>query len=198
MQAGEMRLEQGFERAVPDEDERLLRSAADESQAAFEALVVRHSGRVASVVSRFLENREDVQDAVQETFLRAYQQRKRYRGEAGVRAWLLGIAVNVCRNRRREFWRWRTFLSREGQAHVPQGPDAQELAESRLARGELERLLDRLPDDLRIAFSLRFLEELSGVEIAAILRIPESTVWTRIYAARRELRKQLAGSEGEL
>jgi RNA polymerase sigma-70 factor (ECF subfamily) len=191
--AGEALLERGLETLGEDEDHRLWRAVAAGDTRAFERLVERHSPRVTSVASRFLDNREDVADAVQETFLRAWEHRRRFRGEAGVRAWLLAITVNVCRNRRRGYWRWRLFLSRDAASLCAAPDDPQVLAEERLGHGVLDSAVRELPEPLRTPFVLRFYEELSGVEIAAILHCRESTVWSRIYAARRELRKKLGG-----
>lgn len=189
---GELAVEQWPGRAQ-DEEERLWRAAAAEERGAFELLVSRYRGKVASVAGRLLNNRDDVEDAVQETFLRAYQQLSRFRGECGIRAWLVAIAVNVCRNKRRGFWRWRRLLSESGPFLHPVSEDPRKHAEDRLARGELESAVARLPDPLRLPFTLRFYEELTGAEIAAALGWNESTVWSRIYAAQRELRKKLEG-----
>jgi RNA polymerase sigma-70 factor (ECF subfamily) len=193
--AGEILVDRRIGLVLEDEDDRLHRAAVAGDDSAFERLVHRHSPQAALVARRLLENPQDVEDAVQETFVRAYQGLRRYRGQAGFRAWLLAIVVNVCRNRRRDWWRWRTFLSRSGLGGPE--PDARKQAEQQLIRGDLDRLVSALPDALRVPFTLRFFEELSGAEIAAILECPESTVWTRIYSARRELQRRLAKLENE-
>jgi RNA polymerase sigma-70 factor (ECF subfamily) len=187
--AGEALLEGRIE--AMDEDQRLWRAVTAGDARAFEQLIERHSPRVTSVVSRLLDNREDAADAVQETFLRAWQHRARFRGDSGVRAWLLAIALNVCRSRRRGYWRWRLFLNRDAAGVVATPDDPRTLAEARLTHAHLEGAVRELPEALRTPFVLRFFEELSGVEIAAILGCTESTVWSRIYAARRALRRKL-------
>src|SRR5207245_648349 len=151
--------------------------------------VERHRGKVTSVAARFLDNPEDVADAVQESFVRAYENLRSFRAAASFRSWLLAITINVCRNKRRGFWRWRLFLQQEAPALAERPADPEALAEDRLAYGQLESAVRELPERLRVPFVLRFFEELSGAEIAAMLKWPESTVWTRIYAARQELRK---------
>src|SRR4051794_21464054 len=102
---------EGTRPAEPDEDDPLWRAAARGERGAFESLVRRHRGKVTSIAARLLDRREDVEDAVQEAFLRAYRQLPRFRGECGFRSWLVAILVNVCRTRRRGFGRWRRFLS---------------------------------------------------------------------------------------
>ena len=192
---GELVVEQRLGRAREEDEERLWRAAAAGEHAAFETLISRHRRQVASVAARFLTSREDVEDAVQETFLRAYRQLFRFRGECGIRAWLVAIVVNVCRNKRRGFWRWRELLGRHAPSLAPAPDDPRSEAESRLARGELEHAVNELPETLRLPFILRFYEELSGAEIAAALGWNESTVWSRIYAAQRALRRKLEGPD---
>jgi RNA polymerase sigma factor (sigma-70 family) len=176
--------------AGEDEDLRLWRIAARGDQRAFEQIVDRHRGRLTSVVARLLEDPEDTIDAVQETFVRAWEYRQRFRGSS-VRGWLVGIALNICRNRRRSHWRRRLFMQRQAPKLLTRPEDAGRIAENQLQDDELAAAVAALPESLRVPFTLRFYEELSGVEIAAALGCPESTVWTRIYAARRELRRAL-------
>jgi len=102
---GDLTVERQLGHAADDEDERLVRAAVAGERGAFEALVSRHRRRMASVATRFLDEPQDIEDAVQETFLRAYQQLGSLRSGAGVRAWLISILVNVCRNKRRSFMR---------------------------------------------------------------------------------------------
>src|SRR5947209_7906569 len=104
---GELAVEQPVRGRPEDEDERLWRAAADGETGAFETLVARHRRKLASVAARFLNDPDDTEDAVQEAFLRAFQQLGRFRGECGVRGWLISILMNVCRNKRRGFLRWR-------------------------------------------------------------------------------------------
>jgi RNA polymerase sigma-70 factor, ECF subfamily len=186
---GEMVVEQPLGLIPKDEDERLWRAAAAGDRGAFEDLVKRHSRILASVAARLLGSQDEVEDAVQETFLRAYRTMSRFRGECTVRAWLVSITVNICRTRRRGLGRWRELLARSGSFLTPAAPDPRREAEHRLTRAEVDRALAALPENLRVPFVLRFYEELSGVEIAAALGWNESTVWSRIYAAQRKLRQ---------
>jgi RNA polymerase sigma factor (sigma-70 family) len=191
--SGEVLVERQVRPAGEDEDEPLWRAAAAGDHAAFEALIERHAGRVTSMAVRFLPNPSDVEDVVQETFLRAFENLRRFRGGSSLRVWLLQIAINLCKNRRRGFWWRRVRLTDEDALLASQASDPRDLAEKALARGELDRAIRQLPEHLQLPFVLRHLEELSGAEIAAVLGWNESTVWTRIYAAQRELRKKLEG-----
>ena len=69
--------------------------------------------------------------------------------------------------------------------------DARTLAEEALAREELRRAVDQLPERLRLPLVLHFFEDLSGSEVAGILGCSENAAWKRIYSGRRALRKHL-------
>lgn len=179
-------------RVPEDTDQVLAHAAAGGDRCAFEALVQRHYGRVRSVCGRLLSDADEVDDVVQETFVRALQHVGRLRSETSVRAWLVRIAINACKNRYRLFWRRRVTLTDVlADLELP-GRDAYVLAERSAFREALERAVQELPERLRLPFMLHALEELTGPEIAAALGWNESTVWTRIYTARRRLRQKLA------
>jgi RNA polymerase sigma-70 factor (ECF subfamily) len=192
MQAVGERVERRFQVAIEDEDAPLVRAAVAGDLGAFERLAERYAGRVTSVARRFLADPNDVEDAVQETFLRAFEHLRRFCPGTSLRAWLVRIAINVCKNKRSGFWRRRVALAGDGTLLGDLPVDAQAAAENALLRRELEGAICRLPERLRLPFILHFLEGLSGAEIAAALQWNESTVWSRIYAARRTLRQQLS------
>jgi RNA polymerase sigma-70 factor, ECF subfamily len=197
---GEMAVERRPGRLAGDgaeeEERRWVRAALAGDPAAFDALVDRHWRKVASVVGRFLADANDVEDTVQETFVRAYESLCGFRGDASVRTWLIRIAVNLCKNRRGEFWRRRVTLTDDDAALQAEASGPRLLAEAALLQGEWERALrgamQQLPDRQRLPILLHFFEDLSGAEIAAVLGWNESTVWSRIYAGCRALRKKLA------
>lgn len=182
----------GMGAAYEDEERRLWAAAVAGDDSAFEAVSRRYWPQVASVCRRLLRNAEDAEDAVQEIFLRAYRSRHRFRGEAGVRTWLMRIAVNFCRSQQRSFWRRRIWVSGEAGLHEARAADDTLAVESKLLCAEVVAVLRELPERQSLPYVLHVFEELSGVEIAAVLDCNENTVWSRIYAARRHLRKRLA------
>jgi RNA polymerase sigma factor (sigma-70 family) len=188
---GEAAVEQGLRPAADDEDQCLWHAAAAGDAAAFDALLARHWDRVVSVACRFLNDPNDAADVVQETFVRAYQALHRKPDLPYVRAWLLRVTINCCKKKRRSLWRLDRLVARVGALAAP-AEDPRRQVERNLLAGEIEQAVRNLPDDLREPFTLRFFEDLSGAEIALILQWNESTVWTRIYAARRKLRQQFA------
>lgn len=174
-----------------DEDARLWAAVQSGDDVAFEELVNRHCGELASVAGRLLRNPADVEEVVQETFVRAYETRHRYPRVACVRTWLLRITLNLCNSRRRTAWWRRVLLTRDYSGLVPPSENPSSLAERGWMHGSLEAAVNSLPESLQLPFLLRYTEELTGAEIAAVLGLNESTVWSRIYAARRQLRRQL-------
>ena len=186
---------------LADTELRLAERARAGDHAAFDTLVRQHWAKVASVVSRFLSDPNDVEDATQETFIRAFERLSGFRGEAGLRTWLIRVAINICKNRRGGFWFRRVQLAPGDADVLANVSDAQALAEATLLRGEqntvLLTALQRLPEKFRIPITLHYFEDLSGAEIAAILGWNESTVWSRIYAGCRSLRKTLGVSGQE-
>ncbi len=176
---------------------------ADEASAAasrptIEGLFRQHGRDVYRIVRRLLgpqASAADVDDLSQQVFLAAHKDLPRFRGDAAPRTWLYGIATRVVLMHFRSWRRRLAALAAFADATrvteaPPPTPDAtfaerQELA--RVARG-----LEALKPEKRVVFVLHEVEGLSGKEIAAILSIPEATVFTRLYYARRELLAALA------
>jgi RNA polymerase sigma-70 factor (ECF subfamily) len=138
------------------------------------------------------------EDAVQDVFLVVHRRLADFRGESTLRTWVYGIAVRVARNYRRGLRRRdvRTESSeRPSQMEriaesIDCAPDAL-LARSEAAR-VLSRVLDELDDDLREVFVLAELEEMTAVEIAAILGTNSNTVSSRLRMARRAFERSVA------
>jgi RNA polymerase sigma-70 factor (ECF subfamily) len=187
---GDVVIKQGITPAEEDADQRLWREAAAGNLASFETLRSRHWDRVASVAGRLLRNPDDVADVAQETFLKAYQSLPRITCPTIVRAWLIRVTINACRERQRSLWRRDQAVTRIAR-QMPASEDPRAVAEAQLARTQIEAAVAALPEAYRLPLVLRAFEGLSGAEIASVLGCNESTVWTRIYTARRRLRKEL-------
>jgi RNA polymerase sigma-70 factor, ECF subfamily len=147
----------------------------------------RHSEALRRFVSRATSEAEDVDDLVHATFLEAVKIAARYDGRPSCRPWLAGIAAQLVRRRRRSFGRLLAVLSSlhfTRRATTDPRPAVQ-------ARADVERALGRISEIKRITLLLAEVEGLSCQEIAETLGIPIGTVWTRLHAARRELRQML-------
>jgi RNA polymerase sigma-70 factor (ECF subfamily) len=147
----------------------------------------RYHETIRRFVARATSDAEDVDDLVHATFLAAAKSAAQYDGRASCRPWLIGIAVQLLRRRRRAFARLLAFLSSFRSARTATVDPRPVLT----ARGDIERALLRISDNKRVTLLMAEVEEMSCADIAAALGIPIGTVWTRLHAARRELRRAL-------
>jgi RNA polymerase sigma-70 factor (ECF subfamily) len=155
-----------------------------------------HSGRIFGYCLRRLPNREEAEDAVQQTFMNAYRGLSRGVVPRSETAWLFKIAENVCRERRRSAWR-------RSQLELVQDPDgmASLAVAPQRTHDELAGLADALaelsPNQQR-AILLREWQGLSYREIAEELELTEGAVETLLFRARRSLARKLDRSRGQV
>ena len=179
------------------DDEALLERARRGDRDAFGELVVRHQDGLYTMAVRILGRPEDAADVVQETFLRAYDNLPKLRGDS-VRGWLYRVASNCSRDIQRRAVRKPTTPMENDEGKIvdlpdPQlGPDA--TAEARERAAVLREAVLELPVDFRTAVVLRDVNDLSYEEIAAVLRVPLGTVKSRINRARALLAARLRSS----
>lgn len=162
----------------------LLAACQRQDLRAFEQLYESHGARLKSVAYHIVGNREDAEDAVQETFVKVFRAIHGFQGQSGIGTWLCRILINVCydvtRKRRRE-------------------ADPEEHAiESRPAPGRhpalkvaLQTALRRIHPKHRMVFLLFEVEGLRHSEIATILEIPEGTSKAWLFEAKKELKRML-------
>lgn len=150
-----------------------------------------HHAPLRSFARRLLGDATAAEDVVQETFLELPRAVRRYRGDATLRTFLLGVAANVARHHVRAAIRRRA-------AHAQSDLDSQtaESPEDRANRHELAqaltRALDALSYDQRLVIVLCEVEEHTAGEVARIVDAPEATIRTRLFHAKRKLREILA------
>lgn len=170
---------------VPDAE--LLRRVASGEIDALGQLYDRHHEALGRFLARATTGADDVDDLLHSTFLTAAQAAKSYDGRAACRPWLIGIAVQLLRRRRHAVARlFATLASLRLLGSAQTDPRA-----TFEARGDVERALRRLSEPKRVTLLLAEVEGLSCQEIAEMLAVPIGTVWTRLHAARRELRRAL-------
>lgn len=173
-------------------------ASAPAARPTIEALFRQHGRDVYRIVRRLMgpqASQADVDDLSQQVFLAAHKDLPRFRGDAAPRTWLYGIASRVVLMHFRSWRRRLAALAAFADATrmtTAQPPDAEATLADREELARVGRGLEALKPEKRIVFVLHEVEGLSGKEIAAILRIPEATVFTRLYYARRELVAALA------
>lgn len=181
-----------------DSDETLMLALAAGDDLALNGLMDRWQVRLRGFIYRWTRNDADALDLAQETFLRVYQHRKRFRRGARFSTWMFQIALNLARDRAR--WRRRHPTEplesmAEPPNPIPQGSPAANPADSALQAEKIAAVksaIGGLPDELREAVILFEYEEKSHAEIAAIVRATPKAVETRLYRARQILRNSLA------
>jgi RNA polymerase sigma-70 factor (ECF subfamily) len=188
-------------RHVPESQ--LVERAAGGDQSAFEAIMRRHNRALYRAARSIVKDDTEAEEAVQDAYLRAYHALPRFRGESSLATWLTRIAINQALERLRKRRRELASVAMHGvfdlEKHTEMA-DAEgtssDTPERDLMRVQTRRLLeqkiDELPSAFRTVFVLRALEDMSVDECAACLGVPEATVRTRFFRAKRLLRKSLA------
>lgn len=178
----------------PAEPEELVARLQRAEPAAIGEVYDHHHEAVRAFAMRLLGDAAAAEDLVHEVFIRLPKLIGKYRGDGTLRSFLTGIAANHARHHIRGAQRRRAAGERLGvqQQHEPgQVADPEREAQSRQLLAALNRALDGLPDAQRIAFVLCEVEERSAAEAAKIVAVPEATMRTRLFHARKRLRAQL-------
>lgn len=179
-------------------DMEIARRVAAGDRAAFTLLMRRNNRRLYRLARATLRNDGEAEEALQEAYLAAYCCIAGFRGESTLATWLSRMVLNEClarlrKNARRD--RVVPMVTDDDEIEFIQG-DEHELPDRVLVRAEMraliERKLDELPEDFRLVFMLRSVQELSVEETAGSLGIEPATVRTRHFRARCLLREALA------
>jgi RNA polymerase sigma-70 factor (ECF subfamily) len=183
----------------------LGRAAADSAPLDFDLLVRQHQRRVYRVLLGMVRDPDLADNLTQDCFVRAYEKRASFRGEASVGTWLVSIAINLARDhgrsRRAGFWR-RLFSApaEEQEAALETVADLGASPErSLIARQELGRvwqLVEELPQRQREVFLLRFAEEMPLEEISLALGMQSGTVKAHLFRAVGTVRKRMRNPYG--
>ena len=151
----------------------------------FAQMVQRYEKDLLRLCCLYLRDRCAAEDAVQDTFLKAYRNMDSFRGESSERTWLIRIAINCCRDTRRSLW-YRYIDSRISVDQLPLSsapPSDEHLA--------LTMAIMKLKPKYMEAVLLYFYEGYPMKDIASMLNITEAAVSTRIRKAKQKLRTEL-------
>ena len=189
-------------------DQELVERAQQGDTKAFEMLVVKYNRRLGRLLSRFIKDEHEVNDVVQESFIKAYRALPNFRGDSAFYTWLYRISINTAKN----------FLANNNKrpimaSEITNGDGevmdvVEQVADNLTPEAELmnkqilqtvESAVAKLPEDLRRAITLREMDGLSYEEIAEVMQCPIGTVRSRIFRAREviaaEMRPLLDTSE---
>lgn len=181
-------------------DQLLVKRVQAGDKRAFDLLVKQYQHKIIGLIGRYVYDQHEALDVAQEAFIKAYRALPGFRGDSAFYTWLYRIAINtaknhlVARNRRPPDVDVDVddaqYLGTENELRDLETP------ENALYRDELERVvkqtLDRLPEDLRVALTLREFEGMSYEDIANVMDCPVGTVRSRIFRAREAIDKEIA------
>lgn len=167
-------------------------------RSAFESLMRIHNRRLYRLARAALRHPTEAEDALQEAYLRAYQSLQQFRHDASLSTWLSRLVLNECFSRLRRDHRRQNVVPIVGMPEeIDSVADSEHDVPDRMAaraemRAVIEAKLDDLPEDFRLVFVLRSIEEQSVEETAQVLGIQEATVRSRHFRAKSLLRESLA------
>ena len=181
-------------------DQQLVERVKRGDKHAFDLLVLKYQHKIVGLVGRYLRDQDEVLDVTQEAFIRAYRALPRFRGDSQFYTWLYRIAINTAKN----YLVSRSRRPPDSDIDVNEGEFQDNSAvlrdiespESALATEQLEKVIYQaianLPDELKVAVTLREFEGLSYEEIAEVMECPVGTVRSRIFRAREVIEKRIA------
>ncbi|QLE84580.1 RNA polymerase sigma factor RpoE [Shewanella sp. Scap07] len=180
-------------------DQQLVERVQQGDKNAFNLLVQKYQHKVINLIARYVKNQADVADVAQEAFIKAYRALPNFRGESAFYTWLYRIAVNTAKNHLVALGRRAPANDVDAEeAEYYDGSDAlKEFAspERMMLSDEIQKVvfdtLDTLPEELKMAISLRELDGMSYEEIANVMDCPVGTVRSRIFRAREAIDKKL-------
>src|SRR5476649_2763963 len=181
--------------SVEDSDLKLVEKVQRGERAAFDVLVLRYQHKVLKLIMRYVHDATEAEDIAQEAFVKAYRALQSFRGDSAFYTWLYRIAINTAKNalvatKRRPP---ASDVDANDAENFESGGALKEISnpENLMLSEELRqivfRTIEALPEDLRMAITLRELDGLSYEEIAAIMDCPVGTVRSRIFRAREAI-----------
>ena len=180
-------------------DQELVQRVQQGDKQSFDLLVLKYQNRIIKLVSRYVREPSDAMDVAQEAFLKAYRALPKFRGDSAFYTWLYRIAINTAKNHlvaasRRPA---EAFLENADGDAIDIEELQKDIASPEhliLANEIKETIVDamnKLPEDLRVAITLREVEGLTYEEIAEAMECPIGTVRSRIFRAREAVDTKL-------
>ena len=178
-------------------DQQLIERVKAGDKKAFDLLVKKYQHKIIALIGRYVYDFHEAQDVAQETFIKAYRALPKFRGDSAFYTWLYRIAINTAKNHLVSRGRRPTDVDVDDAQFFEGDNQLKDIAtpENELYKDELDlvikRTLNKLPEDLRMALTLREFEGMSYDEIARVMDCPVGTVRSRIFRARESIDKEI-------
>ena len=190
-----------LEASSAEDDLRLVRLAKGGDEAAFAELMERHQDRVFQHAVRLLGNNQDAEEVLQDTFVRVFRNLDRFEERSRFSTWIYRIATNEALMRLRKRGRRKEVPLDDGEPGAAEASEAvREFARSavdhvmdREIRDVLSRAIAELPEEYRVVFVLRDVDDLTNAEVAEILGLSIPAVKSRLHRSRLFLRDRISG-----
>jgi RNA polymerase sigma-70 factor (ECF subfamily) len=181
-------------------DQQLVERAQRGDKHAFELLVSKYQRKLSRLLSRFIRDSGEVEDVAQEAFIKAYRALPSFRGDSAFYTWLYRIGINTAKNYLVAMGRRAPTVTEFDSEEAEGFDDGEQLRDintpenvmmSKQIATTVNETMERLPEELRTAITLREIEGLSYEEIATIMNCPIGTVRSRIFRAREAIADKL-------
>lgn len=180
-------------------DQDLVLRVQQGDKSAYDLLVIKYQHKIIQLVNRYVKDQSEAQDVAQETFIKAYRALGNFRGDSAFYTWLYRIAINTAKNylvaRTRRGSDSELDIDDEEQVHNINELKGLDTPEQMLLNDEIietiKSAIEKLPEEMRIAITLREFEGMSYEEIAEAMDCPVGTVRSRIFRAREAIDSKL-------
>ena len=185
------------ERAV---DQKLVEKVQKGDKKAFNMLVEKYQRRLTRLLSRMVRDQSEIEDIVQDSFIKAYRAINNFRGDSAFYTWLYRIGINTAKNHLVKLGKRPKAMNDVEIEEIENFEDAPDLRshgtpESTMMSNQIvtsvNQTIESLPDELREAISLREMDGLSYEEISELMNCPIGTVRSRIFRAREAIAEKL-------
>lgn len=181
--------------ADPNEIDAIIERCLKGDQVAWAVIVDRHRRKVFNLAYKFVGRHDEAEDLTQDIFVKIFKALHTFDRRANFQTWLISISRNLCIDHYRSVRKERATMARDVDASELTPASKERSPYAQLEHSDLKDVIRRamaeLPDALRVAVTLRDLQEFSYQEIADQLHLPEGTVKSRINRGRIELARQI-------
>ncbi len=174
-------------------DSELIHQILSGNMNAFTFLVKQHQKLVSHLVVRIIQKQEDVQDVCQEVFIKVFKNLKHFKGESKLSTWIASIAYNTSisyqKKNGKHFYQQAEDGNNQQKIAIENHP--QQILEKAEIKSIIKRKIEELPENYRTVITMYHLQEFSYKEIEEITGLPEGTIKTHLFRARKILKEKL-------